>query len=182
MTNKRKKMRHFRLGDSALRLTCGRVPFFFRLHCNFIAEWLQSPFIMLSGHKTRQYIFGVAVVLLALCLNFWFRKPSEINVESVLNSLTRLESAYLAFPQPGPGPLVIVGFGGCTDITVNAITFLESLGVNSKETTQHSNSQEKSPVELSSLEDVVKEFTEMFAAGAAAEYASFYNSFNMFHF
>ncbi|KAM7539115.1 hypothetical protein Aperf_G00000056871 [Anoplocephala perfoliata] len=104
-----------------------------------------------------------------MCLNFWFRKPSEIKVEYVLSSLTHLESAYHPFPQPGPGPLVIVGFGGCTDITVNAITFLESLGVNSTDTTQQFGRQEKSPVELNSLDDVVEEFTEMFAAGAAAE-------------
>nr|CDS31513.2 ADP dependent glucokinase [Hymenolepis microstoma] len=83
-------------------------------------------------------------------------------------SLTRLETAYHAFPQPEPGPLIIVGFGGCTDITVNAITFLESLGVSSMKT-PHSKQKGNSEVELNSLEDIVDEFTQMFAAGAAAE-------------
>ncbi|KAM3186710.1 hypothetical protein ACTXT7_003788 [Hymenolepis weldensis] len=94
---------------------------------------------------------------------------SEVDLESVLSSLTRLETAYHAFPQPEPGPLVIVGFGGCTDSTVNAITFLESLGVNSTDTTPHSKWKENSEVELNTLEDIVEEFTQMFAAGAAAE-------------
>uniref|UniRef100_A0A183TC36 PfkB domain-containing protein n=1 Tax=Schistocephalus solidus TaxID=70667 RepID=A0A183TC36_SCHSO len=71
-------------------------------------------------------------------------------------------------PQPHPGPLVLVGFGGCTDINVDAIGFFESLGVDSRlPTTLRSDFDGK--VELNSLEDVLAEFTEMFASGAAAE-------------
>ncbi|VUZ50786.1 unnamed protein product [Hymenolepis diminuta] len=123
----------------------------------------------MSGYNTKNYIFGILFAVLAIFFSFLFRKPAEVDVESVLSSLTRLETAYHAFPQPEPGPLVIVGFGGCTDITVNAITFLESLGVNSTDTTRHSKRKENSEVELNTLEDIVEEFTQMFAAGAAAE-------------
>lgn len=123
----------------------------------------------MSGYNTKNYIFGIVFAVLAIFFSFLFRKPAEVDVESVLSSLTRLETAYHAFPQPEPGPLVIVGFGGCTDSTVNAITFFESLGVNSTDTTRYSKRKENSEVELNTLEDIVEEFTQMFAAGAAAE-------------
>ncbi|VDO03092.1 unnamed protein product [Rodentolepis nana] len=115
----------------------------------------------MSGYNKKYYIFGLIFAVLAIAFSYWFRKPADVNVESVLSSLTRLETAYHAFPQPGPGPLILVGFGGCTDITVNAITFLESLGVSSTKTSQHSNRKGNLEIELNSLEDIVDEFTQM---------------------
>ncbi|VDD74535.1 unnamed protein product [Mesocestoides corti] len=66
----------------------------------------------------------------------------------------------------------MVGFGGCTDITLNALDFMESIGVSPN----GSDFSDSSPqgthdevVELNTLEDIVEEFTKMFIAGAAAE-------------
>lgn len=123
---------------------------------------------MPSRYSNRYYIFGTAFAIVALCVPFWLYHPPQFDIEAVLSGLYRLEASYRPFPQPQPGPLVIVGFGGCTDVTVNALTFFDSLGVASY-TTQHPHRSPYASFELNSLEDVFDDFTQMFTAGAAAE-------------
>ena len=122
---------------------------------------------MLPKFSSTYYILGVLFAIAAIVLPFWFYRSPQIDIEKVLSGLHRIEASYRPFPQPHPGPLVLVGFGGCTDITVNGIAFLESLDVadDISLTPEDSTSQ----FELNSLEDIVAEFTQMFAAGAAAE-------------
>ncbi|EUB55916.1 putative ADP-dependent glucokinase [Echinococcus granulosus] len=123
---------------------------------------------MPSQYSNRHYILGTAFAIAALCVPFWLYHPPHFNIEAVLSGLHRLEASYRPFPQPQPGPLVIVGFGGCTDVTVNALTFFEPLEAASH-TARHSHRSPNASFELNSLEDVVDDFTQMLAAGAAAE-------------
>ncbi|VDM16709.1 unnamed protein product [Hydatigera taeniaeformis] len=123
---------------------------------------------MASRHSNSYYILGVAFVIAALCVQFWLYHPPNFNIEAVLSGLYRLEASYRPFPQPQPGPLVMVGFGGCMDATVNALTFFESLGAASY-TVKHSQRSQGASFELNTLEDVINDFSQMFAAGAAAE-------------
>ncbi|KAL7057223.1 hypothetical protein AAHC03_019171 [Spirometra sp. Aus1] len=120
--------------------------------------------------KSRSYaIYGsVFVALLAILGGILLRRSFSADIPQVLSALQKLESSYRPLPQPHPGPLVLVGFGGCTDINVDAIGFFESLGADpSLPTTIRP--EFDGHVGLNSLDDVLAEFTEMFASGAAAE-------------
>uniref|UniRef100_A0A158R970 LIM zinc-binding domain-containing protein n=1 Tax=Taenia asiatica TaxID=60517 RepID=A0A158R970_TAEAS len=128
----------------------------------------QEFFLMASLYSNRYYLLGTTFAIIALCVPFWFYRPPHFDIDVVLSGLYRLEASYRPFPQPQPGPLVIVGFGGCTDVTVNALTFFDSFGAASY-TTRHSHRSPDASFELNSLEDVFDDFTQMFAAGAAAE-------------
>nr|VZI47958.1 unnamed protein product [Spirometra erinaceieuropaei] len=120
--------------------------------------------------KSRSYaIYGsVFVALLAILGGIWLRRSFSADIPQVLSALQKLESSYRPLPQPHPGPLVIVGFGGCTDINVDAIGFFESLGVDPSLPTAI-RPEFDGHIGLNSLDDVLAEFTEMFASGAAAE-------------
>ena len=122
---------------------------------------------MSSQFSSKPYILGTIVAIAAIWVPFWLYNSPQIDIEAVLSGLYRLEASYRPFPQPRPGPLVLIGFGGCTDITLNAIDFLESLGVDGNITIPIEPPTSK--FEINSLDDIVTEFTQMFAAGAAAE-------------
>ncbi len=85
----------------------------------------------------------------------------------VLVALERLELSYRPLPAQTPGPLVVVGFGGCADVTVDAVTFFNEFSDASIDDT--SPDAVDALVELNTIDDVIKEFRHMFRHGAAAE-------------
>ncbi|VEL41709.1 unnamed protein product [Protopolystoma xenopodis] len=70
-----------------------------------------------------------------------------------------------------PGPLVLVGFGGCIDLNILALDLWNKVLPNNSDNLVESSYPEFSGGlrKLETLEDIVTDFTELFASGAAGE-------------
>ncbi len=120
--------------------------------------------------KKSTFVIAAAIAALAILIPLALYSQPSVDIEAVLSGLHRLEASYKPFPMPRRGPLVMVGFGGCTDLTVSALELMDALGVdpNATSTVEEKQSHDEL-VELNTLEDIIDEFTRMFISGAAAE-------------
>ncbi|XP_017274114.1 ADP-dependent glucokinase [Kryptolebias marmoratus] len=107
--------------------------------------------------------YGSAVSLFVVLLAFWFRAPQNAvlddRLDTVLSSLLRAERKV---GRNNARPRVAIGFGGCVDLIVDGVSFLNKIGISHTDQPLHHDY-------LESSEQLAQSFAYFFAPGAAAE-------------
>ncbi|KAL3318212.1 hypothetical protein Ciccas_003122 [Cichlidogyrus casuarinus] len=83
----------------------------------------------------------------------------------IIDSFYKIESLSQPKPVSKPGPLVLVGFGGCMDVAVPALSFLSGLNIEPPPSLQSS----PAPDQLETMNDITVLFSHSFSKGAAFE-------------
>lgn len=119
--------------------------------------------MMEGGSRLPWMKYGSVLSLFVVLLAIWFRSPHNTvldeRLDTVLSSLLRAERKV---GVNSDRPRVAVGFGGCVDLIVDGVSFLNKMGV----------SQEEQPLHhdyLENAEQLAQSFAYFFAPGAAAE-------------
>ncbi|XP_061601350.1 ADP-dependent glucokinase [Cololabis saira] len=108
--------------------------------------------------------YGSLVSLLVLVLALWSRSPQDAGLDDrldlVLSSLLRAESKVGI--NDVARPKVAIGFGGCVDLIVDGVSYLNKIGISQADTPVHHDY-------LENAEQLAQSFAYFFAPGAAAE-------------
>ncbi|CAH8832596.1 unnamed protein product [Trichobilharzia szidati] len=112
------------------------------------------------------FISAVALLLIAYWLRDILRKDLPLDISQVISSLSHVEFSHRPLPQRSPGPKVLVGFGGCVDLRVRALSLFERMKLSgfankTNDPTQHQR--------IDSIQDFMNEFYSSFILGAAVE-------------
>ncbi|XP_061881902.1 ADP-dependent glucokinase [Entelurus aequoreus] len=108
--------------------------------------------------------YGPLVSLFVLFLAIWFRSPDrgvlDDRLDTVLSSLLRAERKVGI--NDVARPKVAIGFGGCVDLIVDAVSLLNKIGITPADQPLHHDV-------IDSAEQLSQSFAYFFAPGAAAE-------------
>ncbi|XP_037553433.1 ADP-dependent glucokinase [Nematolebias whitei] len=118
---------------------------------------------MEGGGRLPWVKYGSVVSLFVVLLAFWFRSPQnsvlDDRLDTVLSSLLRAERKV---GRLNSRPRVAIGFGGCVDLIVDGVSFLNKIGISHTDQPLHHDY-------LQSTEQLAQSFAYFFAPGAAAE-------------
>uniref|UniRef100_A0A1A8CE14 ADP-dependent glucokinase 2 n=1 Tax=Nothobranchius kadleci TaxID=1051664 RepID=A0A1A8CE14_NOTKA len=118
---------------------------------------------MEEGSRLPWMRYGSAVSLFVVILALWFRSPQDVELDyrldSVLSSLLRAERKV---GMNNARPRVAIGFGGCADLIVDGVSFLNKMGILNSDQPMHHDY-------LENAEQLAQSFAYFFAPGAAAE-------------
>ncbi|XP_008309175.1 ADP-dependent glucokinase [Cynoglossus semilaevis] len=119
---------------------------------------------MEAGGRTTWTKFGPLMSLFVVLLALWFRPPNDEvldeRLDTVLSSLLRAERKVMV--DDVARPRVAVGFGGCVDLIVDAVSLLKKIGLPPTEQPLHHDY-------IENAEQLTQSFAFFFAPGAAAE-------------
>ncbi|KAM4592471.1 ADP-dependent glucokinase [Odontesthes bonariensis] len=120
--------------------------------------------MMEEGGRVPLVKYGSVVSLLVVLLAFWFRSPQNAvlddRLDTVLSSLLRAEKKVGV--NNVARPKVAIGFGGCVDLIVDGVSFLNKIGISHTDRPVHHDY-------LENAEQLAQSFGYFFAPGAAAE-------------
>uniref|UniRef100_A0A1A8I679 ADP-dependent glucokinase 2 n=1 Tax=Nothobranchius kuhntae TaxID=321403 RepID=A0A1A8I679_NOTKU len=118
---------------------------------------------MEEGSRLPWMRYGSVVSLFVVILALWFRSPQDVELDdrldSVLSSLLRAERKV---GMNNARPRVAIGFGGCADLIVDGVSFLNKMGILNSDQPMHHDY-------LENAEQLAQSFAYFFAPGAAAE-------------
>uniref|UniRef100_A0A1A7Z4N1 ADP-dependent glucokinase 2 n=1 Tax=Iconisemion striatum TaxID=60296 RepID=A0A1A7Z4N1_9TELE len=118
---------------------------------------------MEGGSRLPWMRYGSVVSLFVVILALWFRSPQDAELDdrldTVLSSLLRAERKV---GMNNARPRVAIGFGGCVDLIVDGVSFLNKIGILQSEQPMHHDY-------LENAEQLAQSFAYFFAPGAAAE-------------
>uniref|UniRef100_A0A1A8RXI1 ADP-dependent glucokinase 2 n=1 Tax=Nothobranchius rachovii TaxID=451742 RepID=A0A1A8RXI1_9TELE len=118
---------------------------------------------MEEGSRLPWMRYGSVVSLFVVILALWFRSPQDgeldDRLDSVLSSLLRAERKV---GMNNARPRVAIGFGGCADLIVDGVSFLNKMGILNSDQPMHHDY-------LENAEQLAQSFAYFFAPGAAAE-------------
>ncbi|RVE74673.1 hypothetical protein OJAV_G00024390 [Oryzias javanicus] len=119
---------------------------------------------MEGGGRVSWMKYGSFVSLFVVLLAVWFRSPQNAvlddRLDTVLSSLLRAEKKVGV--NNVARPKVAIGFGGCVDLLVDGVSFLNKIGISHTENPVHYDY-------LENAEQLAQSFAYFFAPGAAAE-------------
>ncbi|XP_061735559.1 ADP-dependent glucokinase isoform X2 [Nerophis ophidion] len=120
---------------------------------------------MEGGGRASWVKYGPLVSLFVLFLAIWYRSPDrgvlDDRLDTVLSSLLRAERKVGI--NDVARPKVAIGFGGCVDLIVDAVSLLSKIGITPADQPLHHDV-------IDSAEQLSQSFAYFFAPGAAAEY------------
>nr|CAH8830221.1 unnamed protein product [Trichobilharzia regenti] len=125
------------------------------------------PSKMLVIRKANSiFISAVALLFIAYWLRDILRNDLPLDIRQVISSLSHVEYSHRPLPQRSPGPKVLVGFGGCVDLRVRALSLFERMKLSgfANKTNVPTTHQR-----IGSIQDFMAEFYSSFILGAAVE-------------
>ncbi|KAM9766197.1 ADP-dependent glucokinase [Menidia menidia] len=119
---------------------------------------------MEGGGRVPWVKYGSLMSFLVVLLAVWFRPPQDAvldgRLDTVLSSLLRAEGKVGV--NNVARPKVAIGFGGCVDLIVDGVSFLNKIGISYTDQPVHHDY-------LENAEQLAQSFAYFFAPGAAAE-------------